>query len=97
MLNREQEISAAKLSTVQYVIMAVLLILVAGLWRLQVVGKDNYRALAEANRSSPRAGACSTAKAASSSTTIPPFPATSSMKMAAISTRICRSLHTAST
>jgi penicillin-binding protein 2 len=50
MLNREQEISAAKLSTVQYVIMAVLLILVAGLWRLQVVGKDNYRALAEANR-----------------------------------------------
>ncbi len=50
MLNREQEIPAAKLSTIQYVIVAVLLVLIAGLWRLQVVGKDNYRALAEANR-----------------------------------------------
>lgn len=50
MLNREQEISAAKLSIIQYVVVAVLLVLVAGLWRLQVVGKDNYRALAEANR-----------------------------------------------
>ncbi len=50
MLNREQEISAAKLSTIQYVVVAVLLVLVAGLWRLQVVGKENYRALAQANR-----------------------------------------------
>ncbi len=50
MLNREQEISAAKLSVIQYVIVGVLLVLVAGLWRLQVVGKANYRALAEANR-----------------------------------------------
>ena len=50
MLNREQEISAAKLSVIQYVVAAVLLVLVAGLWRLQVVGKENYRALAEANR-----------------------------------------------
>jgi penicillin-binding protein 2 len=50
MLNPEQEIPAAKLSAIQYVIVAVLLILVAGLWRLQVVGKDNYRAMAEANR-----------------------------------------------
>ena len=50
MLNREQEIPAAKLSALQYVVVAVLLVLVAGLWRLQVVGKENYRALAEANR-----------------------------------------------
>jgi penicillin-binding protein 2 len=50
MLNREQEIPAVKLSVIQYIIVAVLLVLVAGLWRLQVVGKENYRALAEANR-----------------------------------------------
>ena len=50
MLNSKPEISAAKLSAIQYVIVAVLLVLVAGLWRLQVVGKNNYRALAEANR-----------------------------------------------
>ncbi len=50
MLNAKPEIPAAKLSAVQYVIAAILLVLVAGLWRLQVVGKDNYRALAEANR-----------------------------------------------
>lgn len=50
MLNRKQEIPDAKLATVQYVIVAILLVLVAGLWRLQVVGKANYRALAEANR-----------------------------------------------
>jgi penicillin-binding protein 2 len=47
---KEQEVSAAKLSVFQYVIVAILLVLVSGLWRLQVVGKDNYRALAEANR-----------------------------------------------
>ena len=50
MLNREQEIPAVKLAVVQYIIVAVLVVLVAGLWRLQVVGKNNYRALAEANR-----------------------------------------------
>ncbi len=50
MLNRKQEIPDAKLATVQYVIVAILLVLIAGLWRLQVVGKANYRALAEANR-----------------------------------------------
>lgn len=50
MLNAKPEIPAAKLSAIQYVVAAILLVLVAGLWRLQVVGKDNYRALAEANR-----------------------------------------------
>ena len=47
---KEQEVSAAKLSVFQYVIVGILLVLVSGLWRLQVIGKDNYRALAEANR-----------------------------------------------
>jgi penicillin-binding protein 2 len=47
---KEQEVSATKLSVFQYGIIAILLVLISGLWRLQVVGKDNYRALAEANR-----------------------------------------------
>ena len=47
---KEQELSAVKLAVFQYVIVGVLLVLVSGLWRLQVVGKENYRALAEANR-----------------------------------------------
>ena len=47
---KEQEVSATKLSVFQYVIAAILLVLVSGLWHLQVIGKDNYRALAEANR-----------------------------------------------
>ncbi len=50
MANKEQELSAVKLAVFQYVIVGVLLVLVSGLWRLQVVGKENYRALAEANR-----------------------------------------------
>ena len=50
MLNPKEEIPAVKLTVVRYAIAVVLLILIAGLWRLQVVGKNNYRALAEANR-----------------------------------------------
>ncbi len=50
MLTPEQEIPAAKLTAIQWVVVGVLLVLVAGLWRLQVVGKNSYRALAEANR-----------------------------------------------
>ncbi len=50
MLTPEQEIPPAKLTAIQYIIVGILLVLVAGLWRLQVVGKNNYRALAEANR-----------------------------------------------
>ena len=47
---REEKISPAKLAAAQYVIAAVLAILLVGLWRLQVLGSDNYRLLAEANR-----------------------------------------------
>jgi penicillin-binding protein 2 len=47
---KEQEVSTAKLTVIQYVIVAVLLVLVSGLWRLQITGKQEYRAMAEANR-----------------------------------------------
>ncbi len=50
MLNREEKLPGIKLTVIQYVIVGVLLILVFGLWRLQVVGAENYHALAEANR-----------------------------------------------
>jgi penicillin-binding protein 2 len=50
MLNREDKVPTIKLAVVQYVIVAVLVVLVAGLWRLQIVGRANYRELAEANR-----------------------------------------------
>ena len=50
MLNREEKLPGIKLTIIQYVIVGVLLILIFGLWRLQVVGAENYHALAEANR-----------------------------------------------
>ena len=49
-LNREEKLPAVRLAVIQYVIAAVMAILVFGLWRLQVVGGQNYHALAEANR-----------------------------------------------
>ncbi len=48
--SREEKISSGKLAATQYVIAAVLLVLLTGLWRLQVLGASNYRVLAEANR-----------------------------------------------
>jgi penicillin-binding protein 2 len=50
MLNREEKLPGIKLTIIQYMIVGVLLILIFGLWRLQVVGAENYHALAEANR-----------------------------------------------
>ncbi len=50
MINREEKIPAYKLSVVQYVIAAVLLVLFSGLWRLQILGAQNYRELAAENR-----------------------------------------------
>lgn len=49
-LNREEKLPSIKLAVVQYVIVAVMLVLLSGLWRLQVLGAQNYRALAEMNR-----------------------------------------------
>lgn len=48
--NRDEKIPTLKLTVMQYVIALVLVVLVSGLWRLQVLGAQNYRALAEANR-----------------------------------------------
>lgn len=49
-VGRAEKVPAAKLAAVQYAVMVVLLILLAGLWRLQVLNGEDYRALAEANR-----------------------------------------------
>ena len=47
---RDEKVSAGKLHATQYVVVLVLAVLAAGMWRLQVLGVDNYRQLAEANR-----------------------------------------------
>src|SRR5580704_9885505 len=47
---REEKLPAIKLTIFQYLIVAVMVVLIFGLWRLQVVGAQNYRAQAEANR-----------------------------------------------
>lgn len=48
--NKQDVLPSYKLAVFQYSIAAVLLVLVLGLWRLQVAGGQNYHALAEANR-----------------------------------------------
>lgn len=50
MLNREEKLPAFKLTILQYIIVGILLILLFGLWRLQVVQASNYHAQAQANR-----------------------------------------------
>ncbi|MCU1319660.1 MAG: penicillin-binding protein 2 [Edaphobacter sp.] len=47
---RAEKLPAGKLHSAQYLIALVLVILAVGLWRLEVLGADNFRALAEANR-----------------------------------------------
>jgi penicillin-binding protein 2 len=49
-LNRDEKLPPFRLATIQYLIAAILAVLVFGLWHLQVVGGQNYHALAEANR-----------------------------------------------
>jgi penicillin-binding protein 2 len=49
-MQKEEKLPAIKLTIFQYGIVGVMLVLIFGLWRLQVVGAQNYRALAEANR-----------------------------------------------
>ncbi len=48
--NRGEKLPTFKLTVVQYGILLMMLALVGGLWRLQVLGASNFRALAEANR-----------------------------------------------
>ncbi len=47
---RGEKLSALKLTVVQYGILLVMLVLTAQLWRLQVLGAQNFRTLAEQNR-----------------------------------------------
>jgi penicillin-binding protein 2 len=49
-IQKEEKLPAIKLTIFQYSIVGVMVVLIFGLWRLQVVGAQNYRALAEANR-----------------------------------------------
>ena len=49
-LGRKEKVSTGKLAALQYVVALVLLVLGAGLWRLQVLGAAEYRVLAEQNR-----------------------------------------------
>jgi penicillin-binding protein 2 len=49
-IGKEEKIPQSKLLIAQYAILAVFLILLFGLWRLQVSGGDKYEVLAEQNR-----------------------------------------------
>ena len=46
-LARDEKVPQLRLTAVQYGILGIFLILVFGLWRLQVVGSDYYSQLAE--------------------------------------------------
>src|SRR5258708_32124781 len=48
--NRGEKLSSVKSTAVQYAILLMMLALVAGLWRLQVMGSSNFRELAQQNR-----------------------------------------------
>jgi penicillin-binding protein 2 len=50
LLGREEKLPPGKLAAMQYVIVGILVALTLGLWNLQVLGANNYRSLAEANR-----------------------------------------------
>jgi penicillin-binding protein 2 len=49
-LTREEKLSPVKLAIAQYIVALILVVLLIGLWRLQIVSADGYRVLAEANR-----------------------------------------------
>jgi len=50
MFGREEKVSPIRLTAVQYLILAIFLVLAYGLWRLQVMQSDKYAQLAEMNR-----------------------------------------------
>jgi penicillin-binding protein 2 len=50
MFGRDEKVSPERLTAVQYIILAIFLLLAYGLWRLQVVDSDRYSSLAEKNR-----------------------------------------------
>jgi penicillin-binding protein 2 len=50
MFGRDEKVSQVRLTAVQYIVLAIFMILAYGLWRLQVVQSDMYASLAEKNR-----------------------------------------------
>src|SRR5713101_6977720 len=50
MFGRDEKVSSSRLTAVQYIILAIFLVLAYGLWRLQVVQSEFYAALAEKNK-----------------------------------------------
>src|ERR1044071_8829417 len=50
MFGRDEKVSQGRLTAVQYIILAIFLLLTYGLWRLQVSQSDLYSTLAEKNR-----------------------------------------------
>ncbi len=49
-IGREEKVATGKLHATQYLVALVLLLLATGMWRLQVLGAEGYKQLAEANR-----------------------------------------------
>src|SRR5882724_11993666 len=50
MFGRDEKVSQGRLTAVQYIVLAIFLLLTYGLWRLQVSQSDLYATLAEKNR-----------------------------------------------
>jgi penicillin-binding protein 2 len=50
MFGRDEKVSPVRLTAVQYIVLAIFLVLAYGLWRLQVMQSDMYASLAEKNR-----------------------------------------------
>src|SRR5438552_14418659 len=50
MFGHDEKLSSVRLTAVQYIILAIFLILAYGLWRLQVMQSEFYAGLAERNR-----------------------------------------------
>ena len=50
MFGRDEKVSSVRFTAVQYLILAIFLVLAYGLWRLQVMQSDKYAQLAEMNR-----------------------------------------------
>jgi penicillin-binding protein 2 len=50
MFGRDEKVSHARLTAVQYIILGIFFLLAYGLWRLQVAQSDLYSSLAEKNR-----------------------------------------------
>jgi cell division protein FtsI/penicillin-binding protein 2 len=92
--NRGEKIANVKLVAVQWGILIMMLALIVGLWRLQVLGADNFRVLAEQNRTRKvpvrRGASSSTARAGWWWTTILRSPASWFASRAATSTPTCR-------